>query len=113
MSGEPIKAGDECIVIGGALAKSLNAGRRVIVMFRNGSAPVARGELVTQGSDGFVNHGPVWRCRSKDGAPFIRLDGDELKVTPPPDQADFAQSWLQKADAPPTDAVRNADKLVA
>lgn len=98
---EPIKAGDECIVVGGAMAKSLNAGRRVIVMHRNGSAHVAKGELVTQNKDGFTNHGAVWRCRSQDGKPFIRLDGDDLKVVPPPDQADFAQSWLQKADPLP------------
>lgn len=98
---EPIKSGDECIVVGGAMARSRNAGRRVIVMHQNGDAAIGKGELITHGPEGFVNHGIVWRCRSVDGKPFIRLDGDAIKTAALADQADFAQSWLQKADPLP------------
>lgn len=100
---EPIKAGDTCIIVSGALGpdRCLNRGREVIVMHRNGTAPIARGELVLHGPDGFVNHGPVWRVRTKDGKPLRRIDGDELKSPVPPDQCDCAQNWLQKADPLP------------
>lgn len=89
---EPIKAGDECVVISGSLGtRSMNAGRRVIVMGRNGE------ELILHTADGFKNFGLVWRCRSKDGAPFVRHDPGAFPDVPP-DRADFAASWLQKAD---------------
>jgi hypothetical protein len=89
---EPIKAGDECIVIGGALgARSRNIGRRVIAVSSDGQ------ELLMNTPDGVKNFGRIWRCRTKDGGAFIRHD-PFAHYDVPPNQADFAASWLQKAD---------------
>lgn len=84
---EPIKAGDDCVVVGGALGarKQPNQGREVVVMS-------LRGE--------HSEFGRIWRCRSKDGLPFVRQDPYAHQGVPA-DQADFAASWLQKPDAPP------------
>lgn len=87
---EPIKAGDECIVVGGALEgrKHLNHGRIVIVLNTHGP--------------GHSKFGTIWRCRSKDGKPFIRHDPFATQhLELPADQADFAQDWLQKAPKEP------------
>lgn len=91
---QPIKSGDACIVVGGALGgrKQLNHGREVIVM-------IVRGE--------HSEFGRIWRCRSKDGKPFVRQDPYSHQDVPA-DQADFAASWLQKIepDAPPPKSVQ-------
>jgi hypothetical protein len=104
---EPIKAGDECVVIGGALGtRSMNLNRRVIVMGRNGE------ELVLHTPEGFKSFGQVWRCRSKDGLPFIRHDPMAFPDVPR-DQADFAAAWLQKADPLPPKTIAGVRDLVA
>lgn len=110
---QPIKAGDEAIIINGALGpeRCLNRGRRVIVLHQNGSAPIARGELVTHDKDGFVSHGTVWRVRTKDGKSLRRIDGDALKGHVPPDQCDCAASWLQKADPLPPITTREDQRI--
>lgn len=84
---EPIKSGDTCIVVGGALGvrKQPNLNREVIV-------EKLRGE--------HSEFGRIWRCRSKDGAPLVRQDPFSHQDVPV-QTADFAQSWLQKVDPLP------------
>jgi hypothetical protein len=86
---EPLKAGDRCLVIDGfAGARSASIGREVIVQ-------EFRGE--------HSRFGPMWRCRSADGKSLSRVDGNNLNASIAADQsmADFARSWLRKADEPP------------
>lgn len=77
---EPIKCGDECIVIGGAFFASSfkntgpNRGKRVTVKALRGEHSV---------------HGRIWRCTGEDLVTEYGAKGSE---------ADFAQSWLKKAD---------------
>lgn len=83
---EPIKAGDTCIVIGGASGShdEANRGRRVIVLS-------AQGE--------HSRFGRIWRCRTQDGLPLKIIHGifvNEGSVGV--NEGDFAASWLQKAD---------------
>lgn len=77
---EPIKSGDECVVVGGALeGKGPNLGKRVTVKQLRGEHSV---------------HGRIWRCTGPDIVTEYGAIGGE---------ADFAQAWLQKADPlPPT-----------
>lgn len=73
---EPIKSGDECVVIGGALeGKGPNHGKRVIVEHLRGEHSV---------------YGRIWRCRAKEGELVTEYGAVG-------ERADFAQSWLQKA----------------
>lgn len=103
----PIQAGDECIVIGGALGeRSMNKGRRVIVTGRNGA------ELILHTAEGFRSFGQVWRCRSQDGLPFVRHDPTAFPDVPP-DRADFAADWLQKVDPEPPKAVTTDKEVTA
>lgn len=96
---EPIKSGDECIVISGTLGdRSPNKGRRVLALHSTGQ------DLVLHTPQGFESFGKVWRVRSKDGKPFVRAEtGAHQDV--PADQADYPASWLQKADAPPPESL--------
>lgn len=102
---EPIKAEDPCEVIGGALGpgRSRNLGRIVIAVSSNGD------ELRLDGPDGLKNHGRIWRCRTKDGGPLVRIDGPMAGYVPP-DQGDFAASWLRKLPPdPPKAGVRERE----
>ena len=70
---EPIKSGDECIVIAGALGdKGPNIGKTVTVV-------QLRGE--------HSEHGRIWRCQGKGLITECGVQGLYM---------DFAQSWLQK-----------------
>jgi len=76
---EPIKAGDDCLVVGGlGRSKSPNIGKRVKVAS-------AQGE--------HSRYGRVWRCT---GEGVCQLgDAGNYVVT---GWADFPVSWLQKID---------------
>lgn len=70
---EPIKTGDECTVIYGALGdKGPNIGKRVKVIS-------LRGE--------HSEHGRIWRCSGEGLVTEYGVRGIYM---------DFAQSWLQK-----------------
>lgn len=93
MADEPIKTGDECIVIRGfARGKSPNVGKRVTVG--------ARQHGMTAQEERF---GKVFRCT---GPEVYQMDdgGNFLNVG----WAHFPADWLQKA--PPTPPVDIADK---
>jgi hypothetical protein len=103
----PIQSGDLCQVIAGALgARSMNKGREVIVMHRNGE------ELIIQTLEGTESLGLVWRCRSKDGLPFVRHDPTAFRDVPA-NQADFAAAWLRKLDADPTSNMTKVDEEIS
>jgi len=78
---EPIKSGDRCEVIAGALgSKGPNIGKQVTV-----------GDLRGEHSE----HGRIWRCHGEGLVTEFGALGT---------QADFAQSWLRKlppSEAPP------------
>jgi hypothetical protein len=78
---EPIKSGDRCEVIAGALgSEGPNVGKLVTV-----------GELRGEHSE----HGRIWRCHGQGLVTEFGALGN---------QADFAQSWLRKlppAEVPP------------
>lgn len=86
---EPIKSGDRCEVIAGALGREgPNVGKHVIV-----------GELRGEHSE----HGRIWRCHGEGLVTEFGAFGNE---------ADFAQSWLRKL--PPTEvppAVREREAV--
>lgn len=98
---EPIKAGDECIVVNGASGprNQVNLGRRVVV-------------LALQGEHS--RFGRIWLCRSQDDQPFERIDGiyaEERDLKP--SLADFAASWLRKPDPiPPKETTTDRTKEV-
>lgn len=69
---EPIKAGDDCLVVGGAIGKNLGRTVRVISL---------------QGEHSKL--GRIWRCAASN---LMQFDGSYN------DWADFAVSWLQKID---------------
>lgn len=70
---EPIKSGDLCEVIGGALGNSgPNIGKRVTVGQLRGDHSV---------------HGRIWRCRGEGLVTEYGALGNE---------ADFGQAWLRK-----------------
>jgi len=96
---EPIKAGDVCLVVGGALGgrKQPNQGREVVV-------ESLRGE--------HSEFGRIWRCRSKDGSPLVRQDPYSHQDVPT-QTADFAQAWLKKADSLPPKVERQIEELSA
>lgn len=74
---EPIKSGDRCEVIAGALGnKGPNVGKQVTV-----------GQVRGEHSE----HGRIWRCHGEGLVTEFGALGT---------QADFAQSWLRKL--PPT-----------
>jgi len=77
---EPIKSGDDCLVVGGALkGKSPNIGKRVRVVSMQGEHSTL---------------GRIWRCT---GDALMQFDGSVSGF------ADFPASWLEKStpDAPP------------
>jgi hypothetical protein len=69
---EPIKAGDDCLVVGGTNGKNLNRKVRVVSL---------------QGEHSKL--GRIWRCAAPN---LMQFDGSYN------DWADFAASWLQKID---------------
>mgnify|MGYP003504654704 CR=1 FL=1 len=76
----PIKAGDLCEVINGALGyESPNIGLIVRVLSFAGE---------------HSKHGRIWRCEAE----YTELSQPGIKV--PPGTADFAQSWLKKIEPP-------------
>jgi len=76
MTDKPIQAGDSCIVIDGVYGKSSpNIGKTVKVVSLQGQ---------------HSKLGNIWRC---EGQGLTRFDD-----SPGIDWADFAQSWLKKAD---------------
>lgn len=80
---EPIKSGDDCLVVGGALkGKSPNIGKRVRVVSMQGE---------------HSKLGRVWRC---SGEALMQFDGSVSGW------ADFPATWLEKInpDAPPPKA---------
>jgi hypothetical protein len=85
---EPIKSGDRCLVIAGALGnEGPNIGKQVTV-------GLLRGE--------HSEHGRIWRCHGEGLVTEYGAFGTE---------ADFAQSWLRKLPpegAPP--AVQQREK---
>lgn len=96
---EPIKSGDECIIVNGATGPrcQVNLGRRVIV-------GTMRGE--------HSRFGRIWRCVSLDGKPFLRVDGcfvDDGCIGG--NEADFASAWLQKAEPIPPGATSTRREL--
>jgi hypothetical protein len=86
---EPIKSGDRCQVIAGALGNTgPNIGKQVTV-----------GELRGEHSE----HGRIWRCHGEGLVTEFGALGT---------QADFAQSWLRKlppSEVPP--AVQQREKV--
>ena len=86
---EPIKSGDRCQVIAGALgSEGPNIGKQVTV-----------GELRGEHSE----HGRIWRCHGEGLVTEFGGFGT---------QADFAQSWLRKlppSEVPP--AVQRQEKV--
>jgi len=79
---EPIKSGDDCLVIGGlGQHKSPNIGKRVKVGQHQGE---------------HSRHGRIYRCTG-DGVVQLS-DGGGYVVT---GWADFPVSWLRKADPEP------------
>jgi hypothetical protein len=87
---EPIKSGDVCLVIGGALgAGSPNIGKQVTV---HG----LRGE--------HSRHGRIWLCAGKDLVSEFGGKGNH---------SEFAAAWLQKLPAEPAQAVSQAQGAAA
>lgn len=88
---EPIKSGDRCEVIAGALGdKGPNVGKRVTV-----------GSLRGEHSE----FGRIWRCHGEGLVTEFGALGNE---------ADFAQAWLRKlppSEVPP--AVERREKVVS
>jgi hypothetical protein len=77
---EPIKSGDRCEVIGGALGlKGPNVGKTVTVRSLRGEHSV---------------HGRIWMCEGPD----LVTEYGGLGT-----QADFAQSWLRKLPPEPAE----------
>lgn len=73
---EPIKAGDPCIVIAGALGMDgPNVGKRVVVEHLQGE---------------HSQFGRIWRCVGVKGVQLVSEYGALGS------HADFAQSWLRK-----------------
>lgn len=99
--GEPIKAGDECVVIGGlGHQKSPNIGKRVKVGHRIYGA---------HGMD-HTQFGRVHRC---EGEGVVQLgDAGDYIVT---GWADFPVAWLRKVepDAPPPVAAKEDREVTA
>lgn len=76
---EPIKSGDECVVVGGVFEdKAPNLGKMVKVNFMRGE---------------HSQFGRIWSCSGKDLITEYGAVGDH---------ADFAASWLQKIQPLPT-----------
>lgn len=88
---EPIKSGDRCEVIAGALGdKGPNVGKRVTV-----------GQLRGEHSE----YGRIWRCHGEGLVTEFGALGNE---------ADFAQSWLRKlppGEVPPK--VEQSEKVTS
>lgn len=88
---EPIKSGDRCEVIAGALGdKGPNVGKRVTV-----------GQLRGEHSE----YGRIWRCHGEGLVTEFGALGNE---------ADFAQSWLRKlppSEVPPK--VEQSEKVTS
>lgn len=95
---EPIKAGDTCIVVGGAQGKhASNLGREVVVLYLMGE---------------HSRFGRIWRCRTTDEKPLERIDGtfvEEGSVLAA--EADFAAAWLQKTTPPAPKATDTTRQL--
>jgi len=84
---EPIKKGDECIVVDGVLNKdSPNMGKAVTVASLQGEHSV---------------YGRIWRCTANDLITEYGVRGIA---------ADFAVSWLEKI--PPTALPKEERKMV-
>jgi hypothetical protein len=87
---EPIKSGDVCIVIDGAMGKdSPNIGKQVTVHGLRGEHSV---------------YGRIWRCAGKDLVTEYAAKGNSC---------DFAQSWLQKVPPEPLDKQDQVEELKA
>lgn len=87
---EPIKSGDKCLVISGALGdKGPNVGKEVVV-----------GKLRGEHSQ----FGRIWRCHGEGLTTEYGGIGTE---------ADFAQSWLQKIEPPPLKTESEKKELTA
>lgn len=86
---EPIKAGDRCEVIAGALGtQGPNVGKQVTVRALRGEHSV---------------HGRIWQC---EGPGLITEYGATGTI------ADFAQAWLRKLPPPPAPATKREESLV-
>lgn len=96
---EPIKSGDECLVISGATQSRspLNLGRRVTVLSLQGE---------------HSRFGRIWRCVSTDGKPLDRIMGCYADDSLPTNTADFAAAWLQKATGLPPTTQSNKKEIV-
>ena len=88
---EPIKVGDECHVVGGALESMTgpNIGKRVIVR-------ALRGEHSA--------YGRIWQCEAAPGEILITEYGATGSI------ADFAASWLMKI--PPINSSMKSEKTM-
>jgi hypothetical protein len=88
---EPIKVGDECRVIGGALESMTgpNLGKRVFVR-------ALRGEHSA--------YGRIWQCEASPGDSLVSEYGAVGTI------ADFAAAWLQKI--PPINSTRMSEKTM-
>lgn len=93
---EPIKAGDDCLVIGGlGRGKSPNIGLRVKALSMQGE---------------HSQFGRVWRC---EGAGVKQLSDAGAYIET--GWADFPTDWLEKIepDSPPPEAVKTNEELTA
>lgn len=87
---EPIKKGDRCEVISGALGdKGPNIGKKVIVVSFMGEHSV---------------HGRIWRCT----APDLITEYGVVGIA-----CDFAAAWLKKLPPEPLKSVETGKRMAA